>query len=37
MVVLSNQSHLTGIMDKDRANILKIVNWKRQKGREGSL
>lgn len=37
MIVLSSQSHLTGIMDKDRENILKIVNWKRQKGREGSL
>lgn len=37
MIVLSSQSHLTGIMDKDRKNILKIVNWKRQKGREGSL
>ena len=37
MIVLSSQSHLTGIRDKDRENILKVVNWKRQKGREGRL
>ena len=37
MIVLRSQSHLTGIKDKDRENILKVVNWKRQKGREGRL
>lgn len=36
MVVLSNQSHLTGIMDKDRANILRLLTGRDRKEKEVS-
>ena len=30
MIALRSQSHLTGLMDKDRDNIFRTINWKRE-------